>query len=270
MKRVLGLALLALVLSASVDGAAAPPLADLLQKLARGPDFRVRVSAALQLGKTKSSVARSALETALDDENAAVRAAAAAGLKVIGDPMAVSVLERHENDSSPAVRSQIKTTITALKGDGSSGKGSDKPEVLVQLGKIGSGASATTGAVLDDVARTSKQKLRELPGVAIVEETGDRPVRRDVPLVMVTGRVKKLEQSREGGTVVCSAAIEFVLHKMPGQTIKGVVSGSAKASGSADEIIDARALADLRRSALEAAIDSAVRRAPPALRAAAQ
>src|ERR1041385_635192 len=115
MKRVLGLALLALVLSASVDGAAAPPLADLLQKLARGPDFRVRVSAALQLGKTKSAIARSALETALDDENAAVRAAAAAALKVIGDPTAINALARHENDGSAAVRSQIKTSLAALK-----------------------------------------------------------------------------------------------------------------------------------------------------------
>jgi hypothetical protein len=188
---------------------------------------------------------------------------------VIGDPTALSVLERHENDGSPAVRAQIKSSMASLRGSDGSAKASEKPEVLVQMGKIGSGAP-TTGAVLDDVARTSKQKLRELPGIVVVEEASDRPMRRDVPLVMVTGRVKKLEQSREGGTVVCSASIEFVLHKMPGQTIKGVVSGSARASGSADEVIDARALAELRRSALEAAIDSAVRRAPPALRAAAQ
>jgi hypothetical protein len=49
-----------------------------------------------------------------------------------------------------------------------------------------------------------------------------------------------------------------------------VVSGSARASGSADEMGSAVAMADLRRSALEAAIDSAVRRAPQALRAASQ
>jgi hypothetical protein len=266
MKRALGLGLLALLLSASTPALSAPPLSDLLQKLSRGPDFRVRVSAALQLGKTKSAIARSALETALDDENAAVRAAAAAALKVIGDPTAINALARHENDGSAAVRSQIKTSLAALKAGDSGSARAEKPEVQVQLGKIGSGAP-TSGAMLDDVARTSREKLRELPGVAIVDE--DR-ARRDVPLVMVTGRVKKLEQSREGGTVVCSAAIEFVLHKMPGQTIKGVVSGSAKASGSVDEVYDARSLNDLKRSALEAAIDSAVKRAPPALRAAAQ
>jgi hypothetical protein len=55
---------------------------------------------------------------------------------------------------------------------------------------------------------------------------------------------------------------------MPGQTIKSVVSGSARASGSASSISDRRAMADLRRTALEAAIESAVSRAPQALKAA--
>jgi hypothetical protein len=91
-----------------------------------------------------------------------------------------------------------------------------------------------------------------------------------LPVVMVTGRVKQLEQSREGTSVIYLASIEFVLHKMPGQTIKGVVSGSARASGSVEEMNTIGALADLQRSALEAAIDSAVRHAPQALRAAAQ
>jgi hypothetical protein len=87
---------------------------------------------------------------------------------------------------------------------------------------------------------------------------------------MVTGRLKQLEESREGTSIVYLASIEFVLHKMPGQTIKGVVSGSARASGSADEVATVQGLADLRRAALEAAIDGAMRRAPQALRAAAQ
>jgi hypothetical protein len=125
--------------------------------------------------------------------------------------------------------------------------------------------------MLEDVARTSKQKLRELPGVAVVEEVKPPGVQRhDVPVVMVTGRVKQLEESREGSSVVYLASVEFVLHKMPGQSIKGVVSGSARASGSANEMGSPRAIADLRKSALDAAIDSAVRRAPQALRAAAQ
>ncbi|HEX7671643.1 MAG TPA: hypothetical protein VF395_18750, partial [Polyangiaceae bacterium] len=119
--------------------------------------------------------------------------------------------------------------------------------------------------------RQSKQRLRELPGIAVFDEGKEPPLaRRSLPVVMVTGRVKQLEQSREGTSVIYLASIEFVIHKMPGQTIKGVVSGSARASGSVEEMNTIGALADLQRSALEAAIDSAVRHAPQALRAAAQ
>jgi hypothetical protein len=259
-----------LVLFLSVAHAGAQPTSDLIQKLDDGADFRVRVQAALELGKTRGAASRLALEGALDDDNAAVRAAAAAALKVMHDPAALPALQHHQDDPSAAVRAQIKNSVDALSGGGAP-RVVQKPEVLVQVGKIRSGASSTSGQVLEDVARTSKQKLRELPGIALVDESKESlTTRRDVPLVMVTGRVKQLEESREGTSVVYLASVEFVLHKMPGQSIKGVVSGSARASGSAGEMSSARAMADLRKSALDAAIDSAVRRAPQALRAAAQ
>jgi hypothetical protein len=262
--------LVTLALSLSVVQAGAQPTSDLIQKLDGGADFRVRVQAALELGKTHGTTSRIALENGLDDENAAVRCAAAAGLKVMRDPTALAALQRHEDDPSPAVRAQIKSSEEALSG-GAAQRSVQKPDVLVQVGKIRSGSTSTSDQMLVDVARTSRQKLRELPGVAVVDETKDpSTTRRDVPLVMVTGRVKQLEESREGSSVVYLASVEFVLHKMPGQSIKGVVSGTARASGSAGEMGSARAMADLRKSALEAAIDSAVRRAPQALRAASQ
>jgi hypothetical protein len=264
MKRFARIGLLVIATSMAGGPAGAQPVGDLVQKLQQSSDFRVRVQAALELGKTKGRPARLALQAALDDENAAVRAAAAAGLKVLGDPAALDDLHKHENDSSPAVRAQIQSTVTALQSASTAGKASQKPDVLVQFGKIHVGASAS-GIALDDVERTSKQKLGQLPGIAVVDAGKDAPAPRGgVPVIMLTGRVKQLEQSREGSSVVYLASVEFVLHKMPGQTIKGVVSGSARASGSPDE------RQELQKSALEAAIDSAVRRAPQALRAAAQ
>jgi HEAT repeats len=274
MQRRARLSVLALGILLAGGPAGAQPTSDLIQKLGEGSDFRVRVQAALELGKTRGSAQREALESALDDENAAVRAAAAAGLKVMRDPLAVAALRRHETDGSPAVRSQIKTTLEALQAGGgpagTQGQSATRPDVIVQLGKIRSSSTMMTVTVLEDVARTSRQKLRELPGVAVMDEGKETAPSSRLPTIMVTGRVKQLEQSREGTTVVYLASIEFVLHKMPGQTIKGVVSGSARASGSAEEMSSAGAIADLRKTAIEAAIDSAIRRAPQALRAAAQ
>lgn len=261
-----GLAALAMVLLA--QGAAAESVPDLVQRLSSGADFRVRVQAALDLGKRPGEASRRALERALDDGNAAVRAAAAAALKAMKDPACIPALSRHQNDSSSAVRAQIQSSLDALRKADADARAAATPQVMVQLGKFRSHAGAS-GAVLEDAARTSRQKFGALPGVAVVDaSSGAPPARRDVPTVMLTGQVKQLEQSREGSNVTFMASVEFVVHRMPGQTIRGMLSGSARASGAASEMTDAAALEDLRRTAIEAAIESAVRRAPQAFRAA--
>ena len=268
MNRFIRIGFVALAVALVSPGARAESVSDLVQKVTTGADFRVRVQAALELGKKQGDTARLALEGALDDANAAVRAAAAAGLKVMKDPTSIAALSRHENDSSSSVRSQIKNALEALRKIEADRKAASKPDVMVQLGKIRSKSSAAGSAVLEDVARASRQKLRALPGIAVLESDKAGAPRKDIPLVMLTGQVKKLEQLREGESVTYMASVEFVLHKMPGQNIRGMFSGSARASGSADEMSDASAMADLRKTAIEAAIESAIRRAPQALRAA--
>jgi plasmid stability protein len=250
--------------------AAGGSVSDLRSKLERGVDFRVRVQAALELGKSKDAAARAPLEAALDDENAAVRAAAAAGLKVLGSKESVPALERHRKDPSAAVRSQIESTLTALRQMAAR----KKPEVLVQLGMIANGSRVKSNVVQADVERTSREKLSEIPGVEIVEARAPEPqpksgkAKGSVPLVMMTGRVKQLGHQTQGDSVVYSASVEFIMHQMPGQAIKGVISGSARASGAASDARDRNALEELRRAALEAAIASALRNAPEAIRAA--
>src|SRR6188472_4494005 len=51
-----------------------PDLSELVQQLGRSNDFRMRVQAALQLGKSKDTRATRPLIKALDDENVSVRA----------------------------------------------------------------------------------------------------------------------------------------------------------------------------------------------------
>ena len=266
MRRLLVLLGCVLALGWTAPSAAGPTISDLIDRLQNGPDFRVRVQAALELGKSKLSAARPYLEASLDDDNAAVRAAAAAALKVLADRRALPALLEHQRDASAAVRAQVKSTITALRAAAEKEKKA-KPEILVQLGKFRNGTEVKSHSVVRDVEQASRQKLDDLPGVDILETEGSG-ARQKVPVVMVTGRVKRLQKSREGSAVVYSASVELVMHKMPGQTLKGVVSGSAKAMGEAAELADPPAMAELMRQALEAALESAIRRAPEALRAA--
>jgi HEAT repeat protein len=66
--------LLLSVLFAARSAVAAPPtVADLADRLKHGEDFRVRLQAALELGKTAEPDALEPLVAGLDDPNASVR-----------------------------------------------------------------------------------------------------------------------------------------------------------------------------------------------------
>jgi len=263
---------LALLLSVSSALASSPGLDELADQLKNASDFRVRVSAALQLGKSLANDAAAPLEAALDDSNASVRAAAAAALKNLGDPGALEALKAHRSDKSEAVRAQVQAAIQSLEEERITGP---KPKVLVKIGIMKNESGVKSKKIESQLAATSRRKLSALPRVRVLPEAGTEPAEvssatpNTVPMVMVTGNVSELKASREGRSITYSASVEYVLHTMPEQAIAAKVSGRASATASERESEDAAALAELRRSVLEAAIASALRRAPPALLAAA-
>jgi hypothetical protein len=248
-------------------GSAAPAasVSLLIDRLKNGEDFRVRVQAALELGKSKSSAVRVPLEKALDDDNAAVRAAAAAALKAHGDKAAIPALERHKKDSSPAVRSQIEHSIAALRAINHK----EKPRVLVRLKRMKDAKGVRTGRLLGEMDQTARKKFDELPGVQVMDDAdaGDKP---KLPVVLITGQIRKFRTSREGSNVVYSASVEYIVHRMPEQSIAGTVSGSASTKASRAESRDRKRSIELKRAVLSAAVASAVRRSPEALFAAAK
>jgi len=268
--RVLSIALALLVVGSA---SAAPSIDDLVERLTGGEDFRVRVQAALELGKSKNKRAREYLEKALDDDNAAVRAAAAAALKALGDARALPALKERRLDKSSAVRSQIEASIEALQRlDGNGGGAPYAPRVLVMLGAVRNGTSIKSKALDGTLERTSREKLRALPEIEVLASADDMEKtanKKKLPVVMMTGKLRRFRASREGTEVVYTASIEYIVHRMPGQTIAGTVSGSASARATPEEASDRKKSAELQRAVLEAAIGSAMRRAPQALLAAA-
>jgi hypothetical protein len=274
-RALLSLALLLSVSSAASSALATPGLDELVEQLKSATDFRVRVSAALQLGKSLTGDAAQPLEAALDDSNASVRAAAAAALKNLGDQAALPVLKAHRSDKSEAVRAQVAAAIKSLEEERITGP---KPKVLIKIGMMKNGSGVKSKRIESELADSSRRKLGELPGVRVLaaDGSGSGPVAAagkpspTVPMVMVTGNVSELKALREGRSIIYSASVEYVLHSMPEQAIAAKVSGRASATATERDAEDASVLAEIRRSVLEAAIASAVRRAPPALLAAAR
>lgn len=248
-------------------------VAALARKLEQGPDFRIRVQAALELGKVNEDKerARRALEAGLEDANAAVRAASAAGLRVLADPRALPALRRAQNDESSAVKAQVKSTIAALEPNSNANAAQSASQVIVQVGQVRNATSRKEGALVREFKMRSKERLQSLPGVELLSEQEDADAtakRRKQPVVMLTGHLRQLEERERGGEMEYAAQVEFIIHRMPGRSIQGKVSGSARVRGDLSEARDAKASEEMRRNVMEAAIDSAMKRAREALLAA--
>ena len=248
---------------------AAPPLRELAEKLRTAEDFRIRVTAALELGKLAHPDAIAPLVDALDDQNASVRAAAAAALEKIGDASALPALKEHRLDRSDAVRRAVRSAIITLEQP----PDARPTKVLVQIGTMKNQTAVKGTAIETELEQESRKKLDELPGIEVLTaspNSSQESKKKKLPVVMVSGQIQKLKAVREGQEIVYSASVEYILHTMPEQSIAAKVTGNATASLTQEEAKDKQRTAELRRQVLGAAIASALRGAPRALLAAAR
>lgn len=235
----------------SSESFAEPTTSVLLQQLRAG-QVRARVAAALQLGKHKQESTRAALEAALGDPIAQVRAAAAAALQRLADRRAVPKLVPLLEDESPAVRRQAASAIEALKA-------APAPELVdVEVGAVRRAPGIDDAALTPLIVATAKDTLRRLPGV--------RVSRDQAPRLLLEGQLLRLEGKAEKNAYTVSARVEFVITKMPNRLIHGRVAGAATAYGDVDVRERPGALRELRRQAVRAATQSALADASLAFR----
>ncbi|HEY2511750.1 MAG TPA: HEAT repeat domain-containing protein [Polyangiaceae bacterium] len=227
--------------------------------LAHASDFRVRVSAALLLGKTKPDGARLMLERALDDAHPAVRTAAAAALAALGDRTAVSALERHAQDeSSGAARAQMKASAASLlhpRIDAPASHGHARYAVAIGHMRNVSGIRGDDLAnVLHDAARAQAESL---PGAMVIEGDGSSGVSDRMPVLLLDGQLTRLSQSSSSGATRIEARVEFSIRRVPQQVLKGTLSGGATAVEPARAVNGAR-LVELQNETVGSAVESAL------------
>jgi hypothetical protein len=235
--------------------------------LATGTDYRVRIAAALEIGKSKSTGARGALTKALKDQHPAVRAAAAAALGSLGDAAAVPALQAAlKSESTINVRTQLEATIQKI-----SKKPAAKVKFLVVLGKVENKSSvkdATLSGMLKDQTRT---KVAQIPGVELLADgadVGEASKSRKLPGFTFDAVLTQLAKGESGPDVTYAAKVEYLIRKMPEQSLKGSISGAAKALADAKSVRGPSDLSQLQRDAVAGAIDSALKGTAIALEAA--
>ena len=270
MRRVTGMVLVLVALTTSGHSTAGD------RELTESSDFRVRVQAALRLGRTGGTSARSDLEMGLRDAHPAVRVACAVALGTMGDASAIPALQQAmRTESFPSAKTSMKDTIDKLRAGGAGGAaaagsggsapvdpsaGVEKAKYVVQLGAMRNttGQRADLDTVMRSAARAKAGSIKgavvlDNPDAAILRRAGERKI----PVLLVDGSLTRLSQStgRDGGLIV-SAQVDLSIRRVPQQTLKGMVSGNASASDDARNTN--KGLNELQNRAVNGAVESAM------------
>lgn len=257
------------------QGASANGRTGYLIRLLQSSDaFRVRVQAALSLGRVEGDpeVVR-ALSDALSDDHPAVRTAAAASLERLADPSALPALKARQKERDAGARRAINRAITALErvartrprstGGSSSGRATRGGRFYVGVGVPGAVAGRLDRATLERTRAFLVSQVRAIDGVQIAPPDESR---RDAERVLSKGSlsgfyldssITKVEQTPQGLRV----AVSIVINTYPGRSMRAMLNGAATVPGGSGD-------AD-RQLAIEGAIRSALRRLPQALEASA-
>lgn len=242
----------------------AQDFASLRRDLASGNDFRVRVAAALALGKTHSRAALGALVGALDDTHPAVRSAAAAALAALDQTDASEALKfRLTHEASSIVRAQLASSLAKLEAGR---KGPEiGPKVLVKVGQLRNLSGARGERLAGAFRGATRAKAAELPGVELLSESSEgrrESEARKLPLLVLDGVLNHLSQGAEGEQTAVSARVEYIFLKMPEHALTGSITGTARAIDSSKASADQNRVSQLEVQALEGAVESAMRGAP--------
>jgi hypothetical protein len=262
------------VCAATPRVAVAQDPAGALRDLSDSSDFRVRVSAALYLGRTHPVGAREALEHALSDAHPAVRVAAATALGALGDAAAIGALARRAStEPSASVKAQLQASIDQLRR----GVTADQPSAadphrlapdvryVVRLGAMRN-PSGVRGEDLRRVLQSAaRSRARGLHGTAIVDADAAllaQAMERHLPVLTLDGSVMQVTEARVEGSTQVQARVEFAVRRE--QTLKGTLSGAATTFGSGQSISD-QGRRQLQDDAVDGAVQSALRGADQGL-----
>lgn len=222
-------------LSAGVAGARPDydRVPDLIQTVTTDPSYKVRVSAALVLGKLKDKRAVPALKKVLaSDGHFAVRATAAQSLGQIGEKGALPALEKAAADSHEFVRARAKAAIQAL-----SSSGPPKPQavpVAVKSGRqrfyvgVGGIGDKSKHAGPDLVKRMREFVVRELeqtPEVTLKLDSTGRG--RKLKGFTVEGSITELKKTSNRNYVEISCEVSYVVGLYPSRSIIMMTTGGA-------------------------------------------
>jgi hypothetical protein len=237
--------------------------------ISESADFRLRVSAALLLGRAKPPGAREKLEHALGDAHPAVRLAAAAGLSALGDPAAIPALERRAREEQMVgVKAKMQESAQHLRPVAvvaAAPRTIGSAKYVLELGTMHNASGVPDAKYSGIMAQVAKRQL-ESKGAMILEahETAlhEEATKRKIPVYRLEGQLSRLSQQQSSdGSLTMQARVEFSVLKVPQHTLQGTLSGAASTQSSSTALGNPSSMSMLREQVIGGAVESAMQNA---------
>ncbi|HET6281943.1 MAG TPA: HEAT repeat domain-containing protein [Polyangia bacterium] len=253
---VLTVAATSLILSPAVTQAArggAPRIEDIEQSLTADRSYKVRVEAALILGRLKERRSVAALITALRDSHPAVRATAAQALGRIGDQSARDPLLRAHQDGNRFVRRMSGEAIRALQAKARN----PDPQVATTRGPTGRPAFDVKpmGDRSHKATPALRGRMRDFVTTHL-RSVGDITVSNEEPGFVVDGSIKELSMTTGPDLVQVGCSVQLVVSRHPSGGVFLLTSGEAMVQKPANQF-KPQQKATMEMEALEHAVRGA-------------
>lgn len=240
----------------------------LVRMLQTSDTFRVRVQAAISLGRLDANPEIVAgLTAGLRDDHPGVRTACAASLERLGDPGGLTALQAVRRDSDRGARRAIRSAIRTLERAARAAP----PETTSPSGAarfyVGVGAPGNQASVDRRTLQAATEFLRaQVQGIDGVELAPERESRSAAQRILrqrrlagfyVDSSIVRIEDA-DGGT---RAVVSVIVNTYPGRDMRAILNGAATVRGASGD--------DAVRTAVQAALRSALRRLVQAMEASA-
>jgi hypothetical protein len=228
--------------------ARADKVEDLARTLTSDPSYKVRVQAALVLGKLGDRRAVPALVKALKDSHPTVRTVVCGALGKLGDPRAVEPLKAAARDGEAMVRHAAEQALAHLQQAPPPPAG--KVKYYINLGGVANKARRG-GAEASKIVRDTL--IRELARTPNVTTSGSFDAatlkRRRMTGYYLDGSIVRLSTTTTGNQSEISCDLKMFIATYPGKSMIMFTSGGAAVQTGSS----VKAEEDGRRDCLEAA-----------------
>jgi hypothetical protein len=191
---------------------------ELTKALIEDANYKVRVQAALVLGRLGDHSAVPALVKALQDGNKTVRAIAAQALGQLADHDAADPLrDLLKREGDPFVRTQTEKALALLSGEGAS----KKAKIYLNFGPFTGGVKAAGGEAAKILHDALSRELGKLTAVTLALDPNEQKSfpRSGMLGFYIDGNITRLDDVPAGASSETSCDVKVMVARWPSKSI---------------------------------------------------